>query len=59
MTKKELERAYDKLLFKASMMRLQLMTLAMDINSEASKKILAKLRRQIIAERENELSKEN
>ena len=59
MTKKELERANDKLIFKAAMMRLQLLTLAKDINSAASKKILAKIRRQILTERENELSKEN
>lgn len=59
MTKKELERSHDKLLFKAAMMRMQLLTLAKDINSSASKKILAKYRRQLLIDRENELSKNN
>lgn len=59
MTKKELESAYSSLMYKAAMMKMQLHTLATDINSKASQAILNKYRRQIIAERENELSKEN
>ena len=59
MTKKQLESAYAKLLYKAAKMRMQLMTLATDINSKASKAILAGYRKQILRDRENELSGQN
>jgi hypothetical protein len=48
MTKKQLESAYASLLCKAAKMRMQLMTLATDINSKASKSILAGYRKQIL-----------
>lgn len=59
MTKKQLESANAKLLYKAAKMRVQLMTLAEDINSEASKAILVEYKKQILIDRENELSKQN
>ena len=59
MTKKQLESAYAKLLYKAAKMRMHLMTLATDINSKASKSILAGYRKQILIDRENELKQQN
>ena len=59
MTKKQLESAYANLLCKAAEMRMQLMTLATDINSKASKAILAGYRKQILIDRENELKERN
>jgi len=59
MTKKQLESAYAKLLYKAAKMRMQLMTLATDVNSKASKAILAGYRKQILIDRENELKERN
>jgi len=59
MTKKQLESAYSSLLYKAAKMRMQLMTLATDINSKASKSILAGYRKQILIDRENELKERN
>jgi len=59
MTKKQLESAYAQLLYKAAKMRMQLMTLATDINSKASKSILAGYRKQILIDRENELKERN
>jgi len=59
MTKKQLESAYANLLCKAAKMRMQLRTLATDINSKASKAILAGYRKQILIDRENELKERN
>ena len=56
---KQLESAYASLLCKAAKMRMQLMTLATDINSKASKSILAGYRKQILIDRENELKERN
>jgi hypothetical protein len=59
MTKNPLESAYARLLYKAAKMRMELKTLATDINSKASKSILAAYRKQILIDRENELKEQN
>jgi hypothetical protein len=59
MTKKQLESAYAQLLYRAAKMRMQLMTLATDINSKASKAILTGYRKQILIDREDEIAGQN
>lgn len=55
----ELEKANHKLRYNNLMMRIYLETLAENINSGASKKILAKYRRLIAIRKERELESQN
>jgi len=55
----ELEKANDKLIYANLKMRIQLEMLAENINSGASKKILAHYRKQILIRRERELENQN